>query len=553
LSSPTVAAELARAIAAIGCRHVFALMGDGNMGLVIACDETGLEIVEVRHEAAALAMAEGYCWSTGPIGVCTVTHGPGLTQLATPLVVAARNRSSVLVIAGEVPERYSGAQRFGQEGFVLACEAEYLRLQDGEAAAAAVWGAAERAVKSRGPVVLAVPADALAAPAAHETEPSTPPRLEPPTRASAAQSESAAALLREALTASARPVIVAGRGLTREHVPAVVALADRLGTALTTTLPAKGLFSGHPSDLGVCGGLSHPAAQRLLHEADLVLGLGTSLGRSTTRGGALFPAARIIRLVDEAPATVPADQELVLGEVGATVAALIGEAAGLGPAREPWFQPPGPPSRCWEEDLNDHAPPIPAGAVDPRLVLKAIDRVVSEDAIVVMSNGHCSGFVAAFVDAPSPERWFTAQGFGSIGQAFTTAIGVALGAPGRKVVAFEGDAAFMMHLAEVETAARAGADVTLFVLDDDALGTEYQRLEEAGDRADLAIVPTADLAVAARGLGARSARIDQLGDAEETIAQALAPGLAVIDVRIARSVRSRHMRRSSPERQATVA
>jgi thiamine pyrophosphate-dependent acetolactate synthase large subunit-like protein len=193
------------------------------------------------------------------------------------------------------------------------------------------------------------------------------------------------------------------------------------------------------------------------------------------------------------------------------------------------------------EDLRDFAPPIPDGTVDPRRALAEISDHIPDDAVVVISNGHCSGFAATFVTAPAKGRFFAAQGFGSIGQALTTAIGVALGAPGHKTVVFEGDAAFMMHAQEVETAARAGADLTVFVLNDQALGTEYQRLHAEGGHADAAIVPTPDLAALAAALGARASTIASVSS--HALAEAaLRPGLAVVDVRTARSVVSRHLR-----------
>lgn len=553
----TNADVLAAAVLRHGCSHVFGLMGDGNMRLFTALDQAGVELVEVRHEGAAVAMAEGYSWAAKRPGVCSVTHGPGLTQVATSLVVAARNGSKLVLVAAETPAGYAGAQDYDQEAFIAACEAPYRRMAAGDDPGAIFDEVMALAERRSGPVVLAVPADLLTAPAASAglgLRPAAPVAASDPGVSSPGpeEDEAAALLLTDALAQSARPVIVAGRGaMGGASARLLMSIAGHYGAALATTLPAKGLFDAHPFDLGVCGGLAHPAAERILRAADLVVAVGASMGRSTTQSMRLFERARVLRLSrDRAAEPWPAGLTPVVGDAEGTLARVAMHTAGQAASAPPWFEPPGSPAQCWSEDLAGYAPPIPVGTVDPRRVLAEISPMIPDDAIVVISNGHCSGFAGAFIAAPTAGRWFTAQGFGSIGQAFTTAIGVALGAPGRKVVVFEGDAAFMMHAQEIDTAARAGADITLFILNDQALGTEYQRLSaHDGEReAALAIVPPPDLAALARALGARGVTLDG-GEARQAAQDALRPGLSVVDVKTARTVLSRHMRLPVDRRQ----
>ncbi|MEV7038410.1 thiamine pyrophosphate-binding protein [Amycolatopsis sp. NPDC051061] len=533
--TPTCARVLADVVARTGCTHVFGLMGDGNMHLFLALRERGVEIVEVRHESAAVAMAEGYGWSSGRTGICSVTHGPGLTHVATSLVVAARNHSPLVLIAAETPAGYQGAQTFDQESFVTSCEARYRRLAPGEHPAAALGEAIALAEATSGPVVLAVAADLLLSPVPAGTVASD---GHHPPEPSEADELAAARRLHELLTAAERPVMIAGRGALGCG-DLVRALADELGTGLATTLPAKGLFDGHALDLGIAGGLAHPAAERVLRSADLVVAVGASMGRSTTQSGRLFAGARVVKLVDD-PREGKMTETLRAGAKG-TLTQLLALVRARNGARAPWFVPVGRATDCWREDLRDYAPPITPGVVDPRHAVAEIDAHIPGDAQVVVSNGHCSGFASAFLTAPRHGRFFAAQGFGSIGQALTTAVGVALGAPGRKTVVFEGDAAFMMHAQDLDTAARAGADLTVFVLNDQALGTEYHRLLTTSDDAEAAVVPSPDLAALAAALGARSAVIDR-PNAQAAAAAALEPGLAVVDVRTSRAVLSRHMR-----------
>jgi thiamine pyrophosphate-dependent acetolactate synthase large subunit-like protein len=535
---------VAEAVARHGCTVVFGLMGDGNMALFLALDTAGVDIVEVRHESAAVAMAEGYAWTSGSVGVCSVTHGPGLTHVATSLVVAARNRSPVVLITAETPAGYAGAQKYGQEAFATACEAPYRRLAADEDPAAVVDEVMALAVSRSGPVVLAVAADHFTGPppaAADRT-----PRAAAGRAAAPAPADPAAArTLLDALQAAQRPVLIAGRGAMHAAAHSLRAIADHLGAGLATTLPAKGLFDGHRLDLGIAGGLSHPAAERVLRAADLVLAAGASMGRSTTQSRKLFADATVLRLTREAPHdphTAPALGTLVTGDAGTVLAEVADALTATVRPRTPWFTPVGSSADCWREDLDDYAPDLPPGTVDPRAVLGDISALIPRDAVVVVGNGHCSGFASAFVGVPADGLFLPAQGFGSIGQAMTTAIGAARGRPGRKVVVFEGDAAFMMHAQELDTARRAGVDLTVFVLNDQALGTEYQRLRRDGGGADLALVPPPDLADLARSLGARAWVVDDRAAAGAAAEAALGTGLALVEIRTARTVLSRHMR-----------
>ncbi|MCZ9341192.1 hypothetical protein NGM37_25865, partial [Streptomyces sp. TRM76130] len=112
--------------------------------------------------------------------------------------------------------------------------------------------------------------------------------------------------------------------------------------------------------------------------------------------------AHVVKVVDEAPGgrPVPGDRagtETLRGDAAGTLRRTVSLTRALTGARRPWFSPVGPSADCWREDLRDFAPPIPDGTVDPRRAVAEISERLPEDATVVISNGHCSGFAAAFV------------------------------------------------------------------------------------------------------------------------------------------------------------
>ena len=150
---------VAQGIVAEGCDKMFGLMGDANMWLWAAlCAQPGVRIYSARHEAAAVSMADGYSRATGKVGVVTVTCGPGLTHAATPIIAAARHRTPLVVITGEVALRdRHNPQLFDQRAFSEACEARYLRLSSEEYAAEELREAFYMARQHGCPVVFSLP------------------------------------------------------------------------------------------------------------------------------------------------------------------------------------------------------------------------------------------------------------------------------------------------------------------------------------------------------------------------------------------------------------
>ena len=151
---------IAQAVAAEGVDTVFGVMGDGNMMWLTAFEAMeGKRVIYCRHEANAAGMAEGYARLTGRPAVCTVSCGPGLSLLATTLIIASRNGTPLLVIAGDSPrrDRYY-QQRFDQRRLAETSEAAAVDLRDAAGAAEDVRAAFHLARVGQ-PVVLSAAFD----------------------------------------------------------------------------------------------------------------------------------------------------------------------------------------------------------------------------------------------------------------------------------------------------------------------------------------------------------------------------------------------------------
>ena len=121
---------IAEALIAEAGTTMFGLMGDGNMSLWGALGRhKDVTMISARHESAAVAMADGYSRTTGKVGVAMVTCGPGLTQCGTSLVIAARNRSQLVMVVGEIPAGAKNKmQSMDQRRFAEASSAKFVSI-----------------------------------------------------------------------------------------------------------------------------------------------------------------------------------------------------------------------------------------------------------------------------------------------------------------------------------------------------------------------------------------------------------------------------------------
>ena len=153
--------RLANNFKAEGVTHMFGIMGDGNMYWMHELDKLGgVKMLEVRHEGAGLGMADGWARATRTVGVATATCGPGVSQLATALLTAARAESPVVAFCGEHPtndQEYN--QRLDQARFAAGCEAGFVRVNTPDDADDAVRKAFYMAKMESKPVMLSAPMD----------------------------------------------------------------------------------------------------------------------------------------------------------------------------------------------------------------------------------------------------------------------------------------------------------------------------------------------------------------------------------------------------------
>lgn len=511
--------ELGQTVAQLGTRHVFGVMGDGNMAFLTVAAGLGVDYHAARHEAGAVAAATGYARVTSEVGVASVTHGPGLTNALTALRAAADLRVPVVLLLGDQVTPFT-LQNFDHHGFIAGTGASVIEVRSFVDLAARTREAFDRAVARHGPVVLNVPMTVL------ESGPG-----------------SAVAELAARLRQARRSVILAGTGARLAGVGTDLREVGRLsGALLTTSLGAYGMFAGDDWDAGLCGGFANPTTVDLIGGADIVLVVGASLNSYTTRDGTIFGSAEVVQ-VDDDPDAVGAQHPVAAGivaDAGWLVPALATELARV-PRADAGYRTEKVATQLAAAVHEAVPTAAPTEGVDPRQLMAIIDKVVPADRQVVFGGGHYMQWPATLLGPAATMSTIAAIGAGAIGNELATAVGAAIAHPERTTVCVIGDGALLMSLGELDTVVRMGAPMIVVVMNDSCYGAEVHKLRAYGLPTSLAWFPPVDAAAVFTALGGAALTVTCTEDLD-AIAEATARPL-LIDARIDTGVVSTRFRR----------
>lgn len=478
-----------------GVEHLFGLVGDGNVFMTKHFTDAGGRYVAATHEANAVSMAIGYSRLTGRLGVCTVTHGPGLTNTLTPLVEAARAHTPLVLIAGEVAVRdLQNLQRIGQGEIAAAAGAGYVRTSAPETAAQDLARAMRQAVVGRMPVVFGMDADF------QWVEVDASPELVGTTDFGIASPDPDA--LDQALgivASSLRPLILAGDGASDPASrQAILELSKRTGAHVATTLRGKDLFAGEPRNIGLFGTLSDDHALEIIGRADCVIAFGASLNRWTTSAGQLLKGKRVIQC-DIDPMQLGANMEITVGIVGgsaSTASTMVEWLDNAGVSTSSTPDPEGDSPERADRAVTDDGP------VDLVTLMRRADDALGRDRVLVTDLGRAIFAGVRSIPVEHPRSFVWTAAFGAIGLGMPAAVGAAIGAPGRTVVLVTGDGGFMMGgLAEFTTAVREKLNLVVIVANDSSYGAEFVQLRNRGMDEAVSMSAWPDLAGVAQSLG----------------------------------------------------
>jgi thiamine pyrophosphate-dependent acetolactate synthase large subunit-like protein len=535
--SPIVADVIAGDLARYGARRCFALLGTANFKISHALVESGVELISARHECNAASMADAYAKASGELTLVSVHSGPGLTNALTGIAEAAKSRTPLVVLAGDVP---NGAVKnnfyIEQADMVRAVGAVPERLHTAASAREDALRAISRALRERQTVVLSLPLDVQHAPLASNLPPlelpPAPGRLHPDPRAVVA--------LADALQHAQRPLILGGRGaVIADAGAALLALAERTGALLATSVCGHGLFSGSPWSLGISGGFSSPIADELIVQSDCIIAFGASLTQWTTKKGKLIAPDAVVAQIDVEPGKLGYQMPIhiaVHGDAKTTAQALLVELDRRGMKARSGQRTEAIRERIQAGDNHHYPHPDESSRdfIDPRTLSKAVDAILPADRVVASDSGHFCGWVPRYLRVPNARASCLSHSFQSVGLGLPSVIGLAIANPGKLAVLGTGDGGFLMSMADLETAIRLNLRLCILVYNDSSYAAEVHYFRRQGYSTDIVQFPPSDFAAIARGFGARGATVRNLADLEPVKAWVAdgSPGVFVIDGKI---------------------
>jgi len=536
-SNPIVAEMIAGDLARYGARRCFALLGTANFKISHALVQAGIELISARHECNAASMADAYAKASGELTLLSVHSGPGLTNALTGIAEAAKSRTPLVVLAGDVP---TGAVKnnfyIEQADMVRAVGAVPERLHTPGSAREDALRAVTRALRERQTVVLSLPLDVQHALLASNLPPlellPSGGRLHPDPRP--------VKELADALLQAQRPLILGGRGaVVSDAEAALIVLAERTGALLATSVCGHGLFSGNPWSLGISGGFSSPIADELIAESDCIVAFGASLTQWTTKKGKLIAPGAVVAQVDIETGKLGYQmpvQIAVYGDAQATAQALLAELDQRGAKPRPGYRNEAIRERIRSGD-NQHHPHPDASSddfIDPRTLSKAVDAILPADRVVASDSGHFCGWVPRYLRVPNARASCLSHSFQSVGLGLPSAIGLAIANPGKLAVLGTGDGGLLMSMADLETAIRLKLRLCILVYNDSSYAAEVHYFRRQGYSVDIVQFPQTDFTAIARGFGARGATVRALADLDPLKAWVAegSPGVFVIDGKI---------------------
>ncbi|MBI3667312.1 MAG: biosynthetic-type acetolactate synthase large subunit [Acidobacteria bacterium] len=532
------------ALAREGCEVIFGYPGGVTLPIYDSLYDHHIRHILVRHEENACFAAEGYARSTGKVGVCMATSGPGATNLVTGLVDALMDSIPVVAITGQVPQNLIGRDAFQEAdtfGITRSCTKHNYLVKDVNDLARSIHEAFHIASTGRpGPVLVDITKDVLLSQGMyHAPGPIHLRGYKVSLEGHAGQIKRAAQMIWEA----ERPYVYAGGGIVASGAAEELReFAEVLEAPVAETLMGLGsLASEHPHCIGLLGMHGSYAANMGISNADLLIALGVRFDdRVTGRLEAFARHAKVVH-VDIDPAEIGknrhadlpivGDVKHVLGRLNKLLAETKGtEGRAKAQARARWMEQ----TREWRQ-LHPFSTAYSDTEIKPQFLVREIDRVLGGNAILSADVGQHQMWAAQYVRFKRPRQWINSGGLGAMGFGLPAAIGAQCGNPDKLVFALIGDGGFQMSLPELSTIASYGLPIKIVVMNNGCLGMIRQWQELFYNKRycamELDSFPNCELLAAAFGMKGRT--IDKPQQVAEALHEAIEePGPYLLNVKV---------------------
>ena len=495
--------------------------------------------VLTAHEQGASHAADGYARSTGKVGVCFATSGPGATNLTTGIATAMMDSSPVVFITCNVTEPLLGKDSFQEvdiTGIAMPITKATYLVRDAQSIPDIMRQAFAVAATGRpGPVLI----DFLK----NVTNPTELidyefiPWYENRTWGSVrelSESHSLKApepdhqdidILAEMIAQSEKPLLICGGGVVRGRADREFReLAEKLDAPVAITLMGGGGFPGaHPLSTGMVGMHGSRASNQACHECDLLIAVGCRFSDRVALNPKTFAKqAKIVHIdIDRAEIdkNVLTDHHIVGN--ARRVLELLNERIGQYD------------HRSWKEHIIPLRQPQVAEdseTLTPKQVLETIRRMAPQDTIVATDVGQHQMWSIQYFHFDYPGQLLTSGGFGTMGFGLGAAIGAKCGNPDKVVVHTTGDGCFRMNCHELATVEHYGLPIITVVFNNGTLGMvrQWQNLIYKKRFSETTLDRGPDFVKLAEAYGLRGKRVTNLQEMEEAMAEALSAGCGYV-------------------------
>jgi pyruvate dehydrogenase (quinone) len=527
--SGKVADLLWEMLANAGVKRCYGIVGDALNPVIDGLRRNGkIEFIHVRHEEYGVFAAVAEAYLTGnPVAVCG-TAGPGVVHLFNGLMDARKEGASVIAIAGDVETSLidtEALEELNPYKFFAAASLYTGRLVNPEQARAVINTAILTAVLEKGPTVISIPGNVASSDAPDRSAEITipnPPLLRP----SDADLNQLVKMIDDAKT-----VAIFGGDGCRDARDEVLQLAGRLKAPVGYTFRGKQwLEHENPNAVGMTGLLGYGGAYGAIHEAELLLMLGTDFPFTE-----FLPGHRVKKVqIDTNPKHIGRRTAVDLGLVGdikPTIAALLGSVGDK--TNDKFLNKHIADTNSFHNLLQHYVEKGPEiKPIRPEFLAATLSDLASDDAMFFADTGTACIWMARHIQGGRNRRLFGSFSWASMANAAPNAFGAQLAYPGRQTIALTGDGGFtMLALGDLLTQAERKTPVLQVILNNGSLDFVNIEMQEAG------IIPfgvefkNPNFAKVADAMGAKGIRIEEPGDVRDGLAEALAykGGPVVVD------------------------
>ena len=487
----------------------------------LAKNSDSLRHILVRQEQNAGHMASGYARTSGKVGVCVVTSGPGATNLITGIATAYMDSIPMVAITGQVPSYLLGRDIFQEVDITGACapfvKHSYL-VKDANDIPRIFREAFHIASTGRpGPVLIDVPSDVQNQLFEYKDPGEVDIKGYKPNITGNMKQIKKVAL---EINGKKKPLICAGGGVFSSGAQHLVkALSENAKIPVVTTMMGLGcLNSDDPMNIGMIGQHGHTTANYALNNTDLLIIIGARVGDRTIKAPDEVGEQIHTIHIDIDPAEIGKNMTPTVPLVG-DVKLILEKLLAEGPVTDSdeWVNMLVEMSKSGHERVAEKR----EGTIGPRNFMRELGKHISDDVTVVADVGQNQIWAAKYITIRNG-RFLTSGGLGTMGYSLPAALGVKFADPDRQTLVVCGDGSFQMMLNEMSTMVGNNLDAKIILFNNRRLGMVNEIQKNAYSEGPYAVYmpDTPDFCALADAYGVKNMKLTdetQMADAIKTM------------------------------------